>query len=148
MKVPGLKNFGIFGILASGVGLMLAESRGQKIFLKPLAGGVKILQGLINVMSDILSYSRLMALGLATAVIALIVNQIALLFGDMIPYVGWVVAVLILIGGHIFNLGINALSGFIHSGRLQFVEFFPKFLEGGGKRLQPTKSELKYIKVG
>jgi len=45
-----------------------------------------------------------------------------------------------------FNLGINALSGFIHSGRLQFVEFFPKFLEGGGRRFKPLKSELKYIK--
>jgi len=146
-KVEGLKTIGLFGLIISGGGLLLAESIGTKIFLKPLVGGVKVLQGLINSMSDILSYSRLMALGLATAVIALIVNQIAVLFSGMIPYVGWVVGGLILIGGHLFNLGINALSGFIHSGRLQFVEFFPKFLEGGGRRMQPTRSELKYVQV-
>jgi len=51
------------------------------------------------------------------------------------------------IGGHIFNLGINALGAFIHSGRLQFVEFFPKFLEGGGRRMQPLKADVKYIET-
>jgi len=147
IKVPSIKTIGMIGIIGSGVGLLFAESIGTKIFLKPLVGAVKVLQGLINAMSDILSYSRLMALGLATAVIALIVNQMAGLFGGMIPYVGWLVGGLILIGGHLFNITINALSGFIHSGRLQFVEFFPKFLEGGGRRMNPTRSELKYIQV-
>lgn len=147
IKVPGLKIIGLIGVIIFGVGVLLVESIGVKIYLKPLAGGVKMLQGLINTMSDILSYSRLMALGLATAVIALIVNQIAILFSGMIPYVGFFVGVLILVGGHLFNVAINALSGFIHSGRLQFVEFFPKFLEGGGKRLQPARSELKYVQV-
>jgi len=147
VKVPGLRNIGLFGIAVSGGLLLLAETKGVRIFLKPLIGSVKILQGLINAMSDILSYSRLMALGLATAVIALIVNQMASLFGGMIPYVGFILGGLILVGGHLFNLTINALSGFIHSGRLQFVEFFPKFLEGGGRRLQPARSELKYTHV-
>ncbi len=146
IKFSLLKNIGFVGLLISGIFLMISESKGVKVYLKLLVGSVKILQGLIGVMSDILSYSRLMALGLATAVIALIVNQIAGLFSGLIPYVGWVVGGLILIGGHMFNLGINALSGFIHSGRLQFVEFFPKFLEGGGRRFKPLKSELKYIK--
>ncbi|MDD4990088.1 MAG: hypothetical protein PHW31_02150 [Candidatus Pacebacteria bacterium] len=136
----------IFLALSAGF-LMIAESFGQKIFLKPLVGSIKILQGIIGTMSDVLSYSRLVALGLATAVIALIVNQIAFLLGDMVPYVGWILTGLVLIGGHVFNLGINALGSFIHSGRLQFVEFFPKFLEGGGKRFNPIKAELKYIQV-
>lgn len=147
LKWPLLKQIGLWPVLFSVLLVLFVESRGVKIFLRPLAGAIKMLQGLIGTMSDILSYSRLMALGLATAVIALIVNQIALLFGEMIPYVGWLVAGLILIGGHIFNLGINALGAFIHSGRLQFVEFFPKFLEGGGRRLKSIKSKLKYIKV-
>lgn len=147
VKLPQLKQIGLWGVVLSGLGIMFVESMGNKLFLKPLVGGIKMLQGLIGTASDILSYSRLMALGLATAVIALIVNQIAGLFNAMIPYVGWLVAGLILIGGHIFNLGINALGAFIHSGRLQFVEFFPKFLEGGGRRLCPTRSELKYIQV-
>lgn len=147
VKLAYLQTIGLFALMGSGLLLLVAESRGVAIYLKPLAGGVKILQGLIGAMSDILSYSRLMALGLATAVIALIVNQIAGLFSGIIPLVGWLLGGLILIGGHLFNLGINALSGFIHSGRLQFVEFFPKFLEGGGRRFKPVKSDLKYTKV-
>ena len=142
-----LKTFGTIGLLTSMVILIIVESSGQKIFLRPLIGIVKLIQGLINMMADILSYSRLMALGLATAVIALIINQIAFLFGSMVPYIGWLITGIILVGGHLFNLLINALSAFIHSGRLQFVEFFPKFLEGGGRRFKPTRSNLKYIKI-
>ncbi len=142
-----LQIFGKIGLILFGVGLFLVEGRGQKIFLIPLIGGIKILQGLINTVSDILSYSRLMALGLGTGVIALIVNQIAFLLGGMIPYVGWILTLIILVFGHIFNLGINALGGFIHSARLQFVEFFPKFMEGGGRRLDPIQEELRYIKI-
>lgn len=146
-KLVFLKQIAIFATLISGLFLILVEGWGQKVFLIPLVGLIKVLQGVIGALSDVLSYSRLMALGLGTAVIALIVNQIAILFGGIIPYGGWLVAGLILVGGHIFNLGINALSGFIHSGRLQYVEFFPKFLEGGGRRFQPIKPEYKYIKV-
>ena len=147
IKVPQIQTMAT-GFLIGAVGfLLIGESFGQKIFLKPLVGAIKILQGLIGTMSDVLSYSRLVALGLATAVIALIVNQIAFLLGGMVPYVGWILTVLVLIGGHVFNLGINALGSFIHSGRLQFVEFFPKFLEGGGKRFNPIKPELKYSRT-
>lgn len=147
IRVPQMQAIATgFLIIATGF-LLIGESLGQKIFLKPLVGGIKILQGIIGTMSDVLSYSRLVALGLSTAVIALIVNQIAFLLGGMVPYVGWVLTVLVLIGGHIFNLGINALGSFIHSGRLQFVEFFPKFLEGGGKRFNPIKAGLKYSRI-
>lgn len=145
MRFPRLLALGLWGAVFSALFIMFSESRGVLIFLKPLLGFIKLVQGLINTMSDVLSYSRLMALGLATSIIALIVNQIAFIFKDLIPFIGWPVAVAILIVGHIFNLGINALGGFIHSGRLQFVEFFPKFLEGGGRRFKPLKPELKYI---
>ncbi|MDD5738831.1 MAG: V-type ATPase 116kDa subunit family protein [Candidatus Pacebacteria bacterium] len=147
VKVPQAQTIAtVFLVLSVGF-LLIGESFGQKIFLKPLVGSIKILQGIIGTMSDVLSYSRLVALGLSTAVIALIVNQIAFLLGGMVPYVGWILTGLVLIGGHIFNLGINALGAFIHSGRLQFVEFFPKFLEGGGKRFNPIKAELKYSRI-
>ena len=69
------------------------------------------------------------------------------IIGDMIPFIGPVVMVIILIGGHIFNLALNALGSFIHSGRLQFVEFFGKFMEGGGTQFKPFKKEHKYISI-
>ncbi len=144
-----LKKITLPAILATIFFVIYSETIGQKIFilLRFFIGGIKFIQGIISTTADILSYSRLMALGLATAVIALIINQIAFLFGKMIPYFGWLVALVILVIGHVFNLVINALSAFIHSGRLQFVEFFPKFLEGGGRRLKPKRSNLRYIQI-
>jgi V/A-type H+-transporting ATPase subunit I len=53
----------------------------------------------------------------------------------------------VLIGGHAFNLAVNALGGFVHSARLQYVEFYPKFFEGGGKPFVPFKKELKFTRL-
>jgi V/A-type H+-transporting ATPase subunit I len=143
-----LTKIALYIMILTIAGLIVTESLNTKnIFIKPLVGVIAIIQGLIGVLSDTLSYSRLMALGLATGIIAFIINTIAVIFRDLIPYAGWVVWVLILIGGHIFNLGINALGAFIHSGRLQFVEFFPKFMEGGGERFAPFKRESKYFNL-
>ncbi len=129
-------------IYIAGVGalmVMYSASRSQKnILLKPFSG----LYGLYNIVgyfSDTMSYSRLLALGLASAVIGVVVNKVAELMADMIPVVGWVFVPIILLGGHVFNLAINVLGSFIHSGRLQFVEFFTKFFEGGGKPFRPLK---------
>jgi V/A-type H+-transporting ATPase subunit I len=128
--------------------LLVTESLEVKnIIAKPFIGIIKIIQGLIGIMANTLSYSRLVALGLATGVIAFIFNTIAGIFRDLIPYVGWVVWVLMVVGGHIFNLGINALGAFIHSARLQFVEFFPNFMEGGGERFTPFKRHSKYFNI-
>lgn len=128
-------------------GLIMLTNTNIKIFFRPFIGAITVIQGLIGFMSDILSYSRLMALGLATGIIGFIINIIAGIFRDMIPYAGWGIWVLALIGGHLFNIGINALGAFIHSARLQFVEFFPKFLEGGGKKFEPFKYESKYVRI-
>ena len=104
--------------------------------MKPFSG-LYGLYGTIGYFSDTMSYSRLLALGLASAIIGMVVNKIAFLMGSMIPVVGWVFVPVILIGGHVFNLVINVLGSFIHAGRLQFVEFFTKFFEGGGRPFKP-----------
>ncbi|MFC2170022.1 V-type ATP synthase subunit I [Acidobacteriota bacterium] len=135
----------IWGILslvgASGIVLFAAPSR------NPIArffGGLYSLYDISRYLADVLSYSRLLALGLATTVIAMVVNtlcQTAL----GIPWVGWLIAALIFIGGHLFNLGISFLGGFVHSMRLQFVEFFSKFFQSGGKPFKPLELESKYV---
>jgi len=125
--------------------LVLSQGRTNKnIFLK-LGSGALSLYGLVNFLSDVLSYSRLLALGLATGIIGLVVNLIGSMIIEMVPVVGFALAIPVLIGGHIFNLGINALGAFIHSGRLQFVEFFPKFIEGGGNPYKPFGRVGKYV---
>jgi V/A-type H+-transporting ATPase subunit I len=126
--------------------VVFAGGRKQKNPLMKVVAGVGSLYGLIGYLSDVLSYSRLLALGLATGIIAMVVNMIAEL-GGSVPYVGPLLFVLILIFGHTFNIAINTLGSFIHSGRLQFVEFFPKFMDGGGRRFSPLKRDLKYVDI-
>ncbi|MBN2306998.1 V-type ATP synthase subunit I [Candidatus Peregrinibacteria bacterium] len=127
-------------------GIVLTQGRDKKNPIMKLLSGILGLYGLVGYLSDILSYSRLLALGLATSIIGLAVNTIAGMVNG-VPYVGIILAIIVLIFGHAFNMGINALGAFIHSGRLQFVEFFTKFLEGGGKAFRPFRKESRFIRV-
>jgi len=96
---------------------------------------------------DWLSYARLLALGLATAGMALAFNVVAQLIGGMIPFIGIAVMIILLILAHAVNLGLQALGAGIHSLRLQYVEFFNRFYEGGGKDFSPFKIKRKYTKI-
>jgi len=128
------------------IGIVLTQGRQQKNIVLKFLSGILGLYDLVGYLSDVLSYSRLLALGLATSNIGLAVNTIAGLVGG-VPYIGIVLAIIVLIGGHIFNIGINALGAFIHSGRLQFVEFFTKFMEGGGSAFKPLRRDSRYVQV-
>ncbi|MBU0668327.1 V-type ATP synthase subunit I [Patescibacteria group bacterium] len=142
--LPGLAELAKWWVLIAAVGLILTQGRDKKNIIARLLSGVLSLYGLVGYMSDVLSYSRLLALGLATTIIGLAVNVITGLAGNL-PYIGWIFAIVIFIGGHIFNLVINTLGSFIHAGRLQFVEFFSKFMEGGGKEFKPLTKKNKYV---
>ncbi|QUL97916.1 MAG: V-type ATP synthase subunit I [Candidatus Fermentithermobacillus carboniphilus] len=140
-------NFPFYVMLVGAFMVMYSASRGQRnILLKPFAG-VYGLYSTIGYFSDTMSYARLLALGLASAIIGVVINKISQLAVTMIPTVGWVFVPIILIVGHVFNLVINVLGSFIHSGRLQFVEFFTKFFEGGGKPFKPLTRVSEYTSV-
>jgi V/A-type H+-transporting ATPase subunit I len=125
--------------------IILTQGRDKKNIILKFLSGVLGLYGLVSYFADVLSYSRLLALGLSTSIIALAMNTVAgLLVG--IPYVGILIALVILIFGHLFAIVINVFGAFIHSARLQFVEFFTKFLEGGGKPFKPLYKESKFIR--
>ncbi len=100
---------------------------------------------------DWLSYARLLALGLATAGMALAFNVVAGLLGDMvnemIPILGTILLIIILVFAHMVNLALQALGAGVHSLRLQYVEFFNRFYEGGGKEFSPFKIKRKYTKL-
>ena len=115
--------------------------------------GARLGMGFYNLFSalfyigDVLSYLRLMALGLVTAGLAMAVNQISELAWEL-PYgFGYIVAITALVGGHLFNLGINALGAFVHTLRLQYAEFFPKFFGGGGLPFEPLGKSYKHIYI-
>lgn len=111
-----------------------------------LGMGAYSLFSTIFFLGDVLSYLRLMALGMATAGLGMAVNVMTKVTMD-IPWIGWVLAPLIFVGGHAFNLLINALGAFVHTLRLQYVEFFPKFLQGGGRDFRPLQMANKYVLV-
>ena len=96
---------------------------------------------------DTLSYVRLMALGMVTAGFATAINQMAIMAGGIHKFAGPIIAVVVLIALHLFNIGISSLGSFVHSLRLQYVEFFPKFFMGGGKLFEPLSRQFKYIYV-
>lgn len=150
LLLPSLVAYGVSknsipGILAlvgaGGIILFGAPSRNP---IARLFGGLYSLYDISRYLADILSYSRLLALGLATSVIAMVVNTLCKT-ALAIPSVGWLVAALIFIGGHLYNLGISFLGGFVHSMRLQFVEFFSKFFISGGKPFKPLELESQYV---
>jgi V/A-type H+-transporting ATPase subunit I len=144
--LPGYSRVGLVMFLWGVMALFLFVGRKSgNLFIRFAKGGYE-LYGIVQLFADVLSYSRLLALGLATSVIATVVNTIAAMtYGT--PFIGPVLMVMILVGGHLGNIVINCLSGFIHTSRLQFVEFFGKFYQGGGKSFRPFRREGKYVAI-
>ena len=107
--------------------------------------GLLGLYGLVGYASDFLSYTRLAALGLASLLVGDVMNRLAGLVSDIPFGVGLLAAALILVVGHTFNVVINLLGAFVHPTRLQFVEFFSKFYEGGGRTFAPFAPRTKSV---
>ncbi len=161
VKVPNLVTLGLIKdaflppffelvskcMITGGIaGIFLFHIIRSKNIIVGFGAGLYGLYETIGYFSDVLSYIRLFALGLATCVLAVAVNTIASQF-IAIPYIGFALTIIILVVGHLFNIIINALSGFIHTCRLQFVEFFTKFYEGGGKQFKPFAKETRYTVI-
>ena len=129
--------------LIGAVIILFFSGRGSKP-VKRLLKGIYGVYGVTSYLSDILSYSRLLALGLATGVIAQVFNQIGSMFGGVLGVIPFTIVFLI---GHTLNIGINALGAYVHTNRLQFVEFFGKFYEGGGEKFAPFKINTKHYNI-
>lgn len=127
------------------LGILLMAGRRAKNPLKRLMLGAYSLYDTTSWLSDLLSYSRLLALGLATGVIAQVINTMAAMGGKSV--VGVIMFILVFVIGHIFNMAINLLGAYVHTNRLQYVEFFGKFFEGGNREFQPFKENTKYVNV-
>lgn len=125
--------------------IVLTGGRESKNWFKRILKGAYSAYGITSWLSDILSYSRILALGLATGVIAQVFNKMGSMVN--IPVVGLIIFILVFIIGHVLNLFINALGAYVHTNRLQFVEFFGKFYEGGGRKFMPFKENTKYYYV-
>jgi len=126
--------------MAAGLLLVITSSIVQSGGL----GAILWLFDVTGLLGDVMSYCRLAGVGLATFYLASTFNMLAGLFGEMIPgmtgvIIGGIMGVLIIVFGHTLNLVLTAITGFIHSLRLCFVEFLFKFYEGGGGEYSPFK---------
>lgn len=141
-----LKTVGMFTALAGVVMILIGGALGKKGIFGKILGGLGNVYNVTGFLSDILSYSRLFGLGLATGVVGMVVNQIALVVAGILPYgIGWVFAIPIYLVGHTFNIGINTLGTYVHNCRLQYIEFFGRFYKGSGHQFIPFGSDTKYI---
>lgn len=129
----------------SAVGIIATNGRESRNPFKRFLKGLYALYGITGYLSDVLSYSRLLALGLATGVICTVINKMAAMTIG-IPIAGPFIFVIIIILGHTLNIAINALGAYVHTTRLQYVEFFGKFYGGSGRKFQPLSIKTKYFK--
>ncbi len=128
------------------VGIILTGGRESTSIGGKLAGGLYSLYGISGYIGDFVSYSRLMALGLAGGFIAVAMNMIMGMLFDMGP-IGILPGIIIFVFGQLFNLFLSVLSAYVHTARLTYVEFFGKFYEGGGKAFKTFRNKSKYINM-
>jgi len=97
-------------------------------------------------MGDVLSYARLMALGLCTTGIAMTVNVLSgMLYAG--SSIGVLFAIIVFFIGHLFNFVINAMGSFVHGLRLHYVELFTKFFESGGNEFTPLEMKFDIVEI-
>jgi V/A-type H+/Na+-transporting ATPase subunit I len=142
--------------LIMAVGLVLTQGRHEKSLIGRYITGLVSLYGILGTygttafMGDVISYSRLMALGLTTTVVGMSFNIIAGMLKE-VPYVGWLLFIGMVIFGHVFNFAMSILTAFVHSARLILLEWFGRFYEGGGTPFRPfgfQSSRMEMIEGG
>jgi V/A-type H+/Na+-transporting ATPase subunit I len=126
----------------AGVGLILLFSDPKAGVLGRIGSGVWAMYGVTGIFGDLLSYVRLFALGIASAILGMVVNDIALQIRDSIDILGPILFVVFLLVGHTGNLLVASLGAFVHPLRLTFVEFYKNAgFEGGGKPYDPLRQQ-------
>ena len=143
-NIPFTK-IGTYVAIAGGIGVFLGGGHGKKGFGGKFVGGFGSVYSVTGYFSDLLSYSRLMALGLVTGIVGSVANQIGTLF--LSGYFKLIVFIPVFLFFHSINLGISALGAYVHVNRLQYVEFLSKFYDGGGTMFTPFTGNTKHYKI-
>ncbi|CUQ07930.1 V-type ATP synthase subunit I [Clostridium baratii] len=144
MGSGSIATIGKYGMIVGMIAIVLTQGRHMKSVGGKLGQGLYALYGITGYVGDLVSYTRLMALGLAGGSIAGALNLII----GMFPTVALIIlGPVIFILAHIFNLGLSLLGGYVHTCRLEYVEYFSKFYEGGGRPFEPFKTLDKFIKI-
>lgn len=152
-KIPDLLfNVGLYMTMTGVIGLVLTQGRNEKTWIGKIVIGLVSIYGILGTygctsfVSDILSYSRLLALGLTTSIIAMSFNIVADIVRS-INIIGIGAFILVLILGHIFNFLMCIISSFVHPARLIFLEFFGRFYQGGAIKFRPYGFSSKRVQL-
>ena len=140
--------FSIIGMIfaiGGAVGLIATQGRSEANIIKKITSGVMSLYDITSYLADILSYSRILALGLSTGVIGSVFNKLGSLGGSGL--FSAIVFIIIFLVGHVLNFALCALGSYVHASRLQFIEFFGKFYEAGGRKFNALGVEGKYTDI-
>ena len=130
--------YGLFGV--SGVMILLLNDLTRNVFMNFGVGLWNTYNMVTGVIGDLLSYIRLFALGISSAILGFVFNSLAVSLSGDIPVVSAIVMVIILVVGHGINLFMAGLGSFVHPLRLTFVEFYKNAgFSGGGKKYSPFK---------
>ncbi|WP_206912096.1 V/A-type H+/Na+-transporting ATPase subunit I [Enterococcus sp. DIV0840] len=140
----GLVTTGIVVAVISALSIVIVPIIQTKSKVKGLAKGLYGLYGLTGYIGDLVSYTRLMALGISGGSIAAAFNM---LVEFMPPVARFTVGIVLIIALHALNLFLSLLGAYVHGARLQYVEFFGKFYTGGGRAFKPLKTEEKYMNI-
>ena len=132
-------------IALAGVLILLLLGGRDKKGLGRITGGLGKLYSITGFVSDLLSYSRIMALGLSGAVVGSVVNKMGAMGGQGLK--GALIFIVVAVIGHTFNIAISVLGAYVHTSRLQYIEFFGRFYEDGGRSMHPLKTKTKYVEV-
>lgn len=145
LNLPTLKTICSFGGVAGAIFIVATQGRESKTIGGKIGQGLYSLYGATSYLGDLVSYARLMAIGLSGGSIAGAINMIIKMIPG--PIGVFVLGPLLFVIFQTVNLLLSLLSGYVHSLRLTYVEYFSKFYEGGGRPFKPFEAENKYINL-
>lgn len=143
-----LSSIGMYLLLGGIIAMFLTAGRGRG-FGGWIGGGFNSLYGMVNLVSDILSYLRIFGIALASAAIAMAFNTFIQVLMGMLPIVvNYIAGAILFVVMHLFNIALGLLGAYVHNARLQFLEFYGKFYTGEGRLFAPLGAKSKYTLIG
>lgn len=131
-------------LIFSGLLILVLNNLKRKIHLNIGIGLWNSYNMITGILGDLLSYIRLFALGISSAILGFVFNSLAVSMSGDIPVLSIIIMIVILIIGHAINIFMSGLGAFVHPMRLTFVEFYKNAgFTGGGKKYHPFK-RIKY----
>lgn len=149
LNIPALKTASAVGAIIGSILIVVTQGRQMESVGGKIGQGLYELYGITAYVSDLVSYTRLMAIGLSGGSIAGAINMIMRMITDNgNSLLGTILfAPLVFVMFQTVNLLLSLLSGYVHTLRLTYVEYFSKFYDGGGKAFKPLEAKNEYINL-